>query len=109
MVSGTYSKRWIWTIWIALAFLAGYFVSVLFTYCFMCTPLTAYWESYNYDYDREFTCLNGNVLSPLVGVLSVVTDIYAVILPCAMLTRVNLDVPRRQKIGLNVIFSLSLV
>lgn len=109
MVVGTYSRRWVWAIWAALAFLAGYFVSILFAYCFMCQPLSAYWESYNYDYDREFTCLNGNILSPFVGALSVFTDVYAVILPCAMLARVNLDVPRRQKIGLNVIFGLGLM
>lgn len=109
MVVGTYSRRWLFAIWAALAFLAAYFVAVLFTYCFICKPLTAYWESYNFDYDKEFTCINGNVLSPFVGALSVFTDVYAVILPCAMLARVNLDVPRRQKIGLNVIFALGLV
>ena len=109
MVAGTYSKRWLFAIWAALAFLGGSFVSILFAYCFICRPLSAYWASYNFDYDQEFTCIDGNILSPFVGTLSVFTDIYAVALPCAMLARVNLDVPRRQKIGLNVIFALGLV
>lgn len=72
----------------------------------MCQPLSAYWESYAFNYDQPFTCINGNVLSPLVGVLSVVSDIYAVVLPCVWLHRYNLNVTRRQRIGLDVVFAL---
>ena len=106
MVTDTYSRRWLFAVWAALAFLAGYFVCIFFAYCFICQPLSAYWESYNFDYDEEFTCINGNILSPFVGALSVFTDIYAVVLPCAMLAKVDLNVPYRQKIGLNLIFAL---
>ena len=109
MVAGSYSRAWLFWIWASLAFLAGYFVSILLVYCFLCQPLSSYWESYNFDYDKPYTCINGDVLNPFIGVLSVFTDIYTVVLPCAMLSQVELDVPKRQKIGLNVIFALGLV
>lgn len=72
----------------------------------MCQPLSAYWLSYNFGYDKPYTCLNGNVLSPLVGVLSVVSDLYAVLLPCIWLHRYNLHITLRQRIGLDVVFAL---
>lgn len=72
----------------------------------MCQPLSAYWESYAFNYDKSFTCLDGNVLSPLVGVLSVISDIYAVVLPCVWLHRYNLNVTRRQRVGLDIVFAL---
>lgn len=109
MVAGTYSRKWLFWIWASLAFLGGYFVSILLVYCFICRPLPAYWESYNFGYDKPYTCINGDVLNPFIGALSVFTDVYTVILPCAMLANVNLDVPRIQKIGLNIIFALGLV
>lgn len=109
MVTGTYSRAWLYTIWAALAFLWAYFISILLVYCFLCRPLTAYWESYDFAYDKPYTCINGNVLNPFIGALSVFTDVYAVVIPCVMLAHVELDVPRRQRIGLNIIFALGLV
>ena len=41
--------------------------------------------------------------------LSIISDVYAVILPSIMLRHYDLDIPRRQKIGLNIIFGLGLV
>jgi hypothetical protein len=72
------------------------------TFCLICRPLSAYWESYDFSYDKEFTCIDGNVLTPVSGVLGVISDVYAVLLPCLMLRHYDLDVPRRQKIVLNV-------
>ena len=39
--------------------------------------------------------------------MSIASDLYSVLLPCIMLRK--FDAPRRQKIGLNVIFSLGLI
>ena len=109
MVKGSYDPRWLFAIYAALAFTAAYFVSILIMYCLVCQPLSAYWESYKFGYQKEFKCIDGNVLTPLIGVLSIVSDIYAVVLPFFMLRHYQLDVPRRQRIGLNIIFSLGLV
>ena len=109
MVKGSYDRRWLWAIWVALALNAIFFVALLITYCLICQPLSAYWKSYNFTYDKEFKCIDGNVLTVLTGVISVFSDLYAVILPFLMLRHYQLDVPMRQKIGLNIMFSLGLV
>ena len=109
MTKDTYSRLWLYAIWFALAFTAAYWLGVLLTYCFICTPLDAYWLSYNYSYHKPYTCLNGNILSPIVGSLSIVSDIYAVVLPCTVLHYYDLKVPRAQKVGLNIIFALGLM
>ena len=108
MVKGTYSRRWLFAIWAALAFTGGYFISILIAYCTICTPLSAYWEGFSGHYHEKFTCIDATVLVLFIGILSVISDIYAVILPSLMLRHYNLDVARRQKIGLNIIFGLSL-
>ena len=104
MVKDTYSRRWLYAIWAALACTGAFFVAIIFTYCFICQPLSAYWESYSLGYDEEYQCINGNILTPVSGVLSIISDLYAVILPCVMLRHYDLDVPRRQKIGLVRVF-----
>ena len=101
--------RSLYAIYAALAFTATYFVGILITYCLICQPLSAYWESYQFGYQKPFKCIDGNALTPIIGVLSIVSDIYAVVLPFFMLRHYQLDVPRRQRIGLNIIFSLGLV
>ena len=109
MAKDTYSRTWLYATWGALAFTAAYFIGVLLAYCLMCTPIEAYWLSYDPSYDKPHTCLNGNVLSPLVGVLSVISDIYAVLLPCIWLHRYNLHVTRRQRIALDIVFALGMM
>jgi hypothetical protein len=109
MAKDTYSRRWLYAIFAALAANAAFFVASLFVFCFMCQPLSAYWESYNFSYDKEYTCLDGNILTIVAGALGVVSDVFAVLLPTLMLRHYDLDVPRRQKIGLNIIFGLGFV
>jgi len=106
IVTDTYSRKWLYAIWGTLALTVGYFVGTLLSYCLVCRPLTAYWLSYDLSYDEPYTCVNGSVLSTFVGVISVLTDLLAVLLPGLMLRQFNLDVPRRQMIALNAIFGL---
>lgn len=109
MAKDTYNARWRWAIYAALAFTFAGFTAIVITYCLLCQPLNAYWLSYDYNYDKPYTCLKGNILSPTVGAISILSDLYATALPWAMLANYQLDVPRKQKIALNVMFSLSLV
>ncbi|KAF2773743.1 hypothetical protein EJ03DRAFT_286011, partial [Teratosphaeria nubilosa] len=100
--------NWIWAIWFAIAFTACYFVAILISYCFLCRPLDSYWLSYDllHPYTRHYKCIDGTAFSLSIGVLSVVSDLYAVFLPMIVLRKHDLDVPRRQRIGLNIIFGL---
>lgn len=72
-----------------------------------CSPTSAYWESFNPFYDKEFKCHETSFSNVLSGVLSVASDAWSVLLPCIMLY--NFEAPRRQKIALNIIFSLGLL
>jgi hypothetical protein len=109
MAKDTYSRRWLYAIFTALAANAAFFVAALVVFCTICQPLSAYWESYDLSYDKSYTCLDGNVLTIVSGALGVFSDVFAVLLPCLMLRHYDLDVPRRQKIGLNIIFGLGFV
>jgi hypothetical protein len=109
MTKDTYNRLWLYAIWGALAFTFIYFAGVLITYCLICMPLSSYWLSYDFSYDKEYHCVNGNILSPLVGALSIFSDLYATALPWAMLRSYKLDISRRQQVALNIIFSLSLI
>ena len=106
MVVDTISKRWKYAIWAALGFTTVYFIGVLLTLSFVCQPLEAYWMSYDFEWHKPYHCVEATALNPVIGVLSIVSDLYAVALPCVMLQHYELDVPRKQKIGLNVIFAL---
>jgi len=100
---------WKYAIWTALALTAGYFVAMLLALLLACRPLEAYWLAYDLDYAKSYTCVNSNASGLVVGIGSVISDLYAVILPFVILRSYSLNVPRRQTIGLNLIFSLSLL
>ena len=106
MAKDSLDRRWLYAIYLALSVTTAYGLAVLLTYCLICHPLSAYWESYDFTYDKPFTCIDGNALTLTSGVLSVLSDCYAVALPCLMLRHYSLDVPRKQKLVLNVIFGL---
>ncbi|KAF2173601.1 hypothetical protein M409DRAFT_48556 [Zasmidium cellare ATCC 36951] len=106
MAKDSLDRRWLYAIYLALSVTAAYGLAIFLTYCLICHPLSAYWESYDFSYDKPFTCIDGNALTLTSGILSVLSDCYAVALPCLMLRHYSLDVPRKQKIVLNVIFGL---
>lgn len=109
LVAGTYSKRWKYATWAAIAFTVGYCVSFIFVLIFGCQPTQAYWLSYDVQYllTQEFYCVDAKTANLAAGILSVVSDLYAVLLPCLMLR--HFDAPRKQKIALNLVFSFGLL
>ena len=109
LVTGTLARRWKLAIYFALAFHATYVLGITLGYVLICRPLEAYWKSYDYTYHEKYTCAPAESLNPVIGVLSVLSDIYAVALPFVILHYYQLDIPRRQKIGLNIIFTLGLL
>ena len=105
LVAGTYSNAFKWVVWTSIGFVALYtfvwFVLILTT----CTPLEAYWKSLNIDYTREYSCASYALqknLSLVGGVLSVITDLYSVLLPTSVL--LNLNITKKKKFGLVLIF-----
>jgi hypothetical protein len=109
LVSGTLARRWKLAIYFALAFHAAYLIGLTLSYVLICRPLEAYWKSFDYNWHEPYSCAPAESLNPVIGVLSVLSDIYAVALPFVILHYYTLDVPRAQKIGLNIIFALGLL
>ena len=107
LVEGTFSKRWKWATIVAIVFTICYCLAFILTLVFNCRPTEAYWKAFSFDYNVDYHCTNTKVLNPASGVMSVVSDLYSVILPMGMLRHFNTD--RRKKIALNAVFSLGLL
>ena len=107
LTKGTYNMRWKYAILVAIAVIAVYSLVFIFMLIFSCSPTAAYWKSFNPYYDEKFHCIQSQCTNVLSGALSIASDLYSVTLPCIMLRK--FDAPRRQKIALNIIFSLGLI
>lgn len=107
MAAGTFNKAWRWATWSGIAFIIIYMLAFLLYLIFNCTPTDAYWKSFDITYTHKYRCVDETVMDVIVGVLSVVTDFYAVMLPAFLFWKLTL--PLRQKIGLWLIFGLGLV
>jgi hypothetical protein len=104
---GTFNKRWQYCIYAALAFTVAWVLGFILTLVFSCNPTEANWQSANPNYHKKYSCVNARYENLISGTLSVVSDAYAVLLPCLMLR--HFDVSKRQKVALNIIFSLGLI
>lgn len=110
LVTGTYSKRYKWLIWFAIAFTIAY----TFTFCVVllanCTPTSAYWMAFDFKYalTQDYQCMDTSVINAMAGVCAAISDVYSVALPCFLTWQLN-SVPKAQKIALFGIFSLGLV
>lgn len=110
LVGGTYSKRYKWLIWFAIAFTIAY----SFTFCVMllvnCTPTRAYWMAFDFRYalTQNYECMDTSVINAMAGVCAAISDVYSVALPCILTWQLT-SVPKGQKIALFGIFSLGLV
>lgn len=109
MVVDTLARRWKLAIYFALAFHALYLIGTVLTMLLVCQPLDAYWKSYDFTWHHPYTCVDATTLNPVAGTLSVVSDVYSVVLPSIILSQYKLDLPRRQRVGLNVIFATGLL
>ena len=105
LVAGTYSTTYKWIIWCSIAFVVGYTISFFVLIYLACTPIEALWRQYDPQYTTPYHCSSASQnysISLLTGILSVVSDLYSVLLPTALLF--SLSISLRQKIGLMFIF-----
>ena len=107
LVQGTFSKRWKMATIGAVIFTIVYGVAFILALILNCRPTEAYWKSYSPSYTQSYECTDTTSLNPISGTLSVVSDLYSVVLPMAMMWHFEMD--KRKKIALNAIFSLGLI
>jgi hypothetical protein len=75
-----------------------------------CRPTRAYWMAFDlvYALTANYKCLSdSNAINAVAGVCAVLSDLYAVALPCIITW--HHAVPARQRIALNAIFALGFV
>lgn len=114
LVAGTCGKKFKWALWAGIGFIVA-FSFVLLTLMFTaCTNLEANWLRVDFKYVAthrgRFKCATVETsqrVAQFGGILSVLTDFYAVVLPAMLLHKIKIS--RRQKIGLMYIFGLGLL
>lgn len=105
----TCSILWIWAVWVAIGLTITYTLAFILALVFNCMPTEAYWKAFDLRYAAtvDYHCVDTTVINLLAGIMAVVSDLYAVALPCIMMR--NLRIPMRSKIALNFVFSLGLL
>lgn len=86
--------------WTTLLFIAGYTIGIFFALIFACNPVRRSWDVTVTEGD----CINQASLYIATAVVNIVSDVVIFCLPLPIV--VKLQVPRRQKIGLVLIFLL---
>ncbi|KAK3677324.1 hypothetical protein LTR78_002862 [Recurvomyces mirabilis] len=107
LVKDTYAKVWKFAVIGAIVFTALWTLAFLFLLIFNCSPTEAYWRSFKPTYTRPYNCVDTTIVNLLAGIFAIISDFYAVVLPCMMTRR--FDLPRAQKLALNGLFSIGLV
>ena len=72
-----------------------------------CNPVKANWKVFDPTFEEDWTCADTRQSSFAAGVLAVMSDCYALVLPWAMIW--PLEMPKRQKIALNMVFSFGVI
>lgn len=105
LVAGTYSTTYKWILWCSIGFVVIYTITFFAVIYASCIPIEALWRKYDPTYTTPYRCTSPGQaysLSIVIGALSVVSDLYSVLLPTLLLFSLSISV--RQKVGLMFIF-----
>lgn len=107
MVKDSVSRAWLYTLWFFLGVTVCAYIAEFIIYMNICHPLEAYWGFYRIGgFQTPFYCIDGQQLDLSIMILLGMSDTWSVVIPLMMLRHYQLDVTRRQKIALNMIFCL---
>ena len=109
MVKGLLEPKWRILIWAAIAFtlsytLAFFIVLIMTLNCFQFMAIKALGGT---PQDRPQLCVSAPQICIAAGVLSIVSDCYAIFLPWVITRRLSLSVRRR--LAMNALFASSVV
>lgn len=86
-----------WSVWVTMAFISSYTIGIVFALIFACNPISMAW-----DIRVGGECIDMAVLYIVTAAANICSDLILFCLPIPMVY--NLQIPRRQKIGLLGIF-----
>jgi hypothetical protein len=107
LIDRSYSKWISRAIWIAIAFTIAYWLAFSLFLVFACNPVEASWKSLNLKWNVPYHCVDRDVVDPLVGALSVFSDIYAMAIPIYIVSKLKMQTSR--KVVLYIVFCCGLV
>jgi hypothetical protein len=107
LTAGALPKTFLYVIYAIIAFITTYAIAFGFVLLVGCRPLDAYWYSALPTYTEEYSCYNEGAAAPAASIISVITDIIVVSLPCYVV--LGMMMPIRQKLTLFVIFGVGFV
>lgn len=97
ILAPSYNKAWDIAIWVAIGATAAYFLAVTLAFCFICDPLWSYWMSFSSTWQVSWHCADGQWLNYFIGIFSVISDVYAIALPLAVLEQTELQITWKQR------------
>ena len=107
VADGTLSRRFKWMTIGAIAFVILYTSVVFILMLLSCHPLDALWNRLDPNYNVDFHCSSvqeSGEVAILSRTLSVVTDVYSVLLPAYLLMQIRIG--ERQRVGLVIVFGI---
>lgn len=84
-----------------MAAVVAYSLCTIFGAAFTCVPVRHFWDK---DSEDDYRCVNQKALWFSNASLNIVTDL--VVLICPMPALKSLQLPKRQKIGVMIVFAL---
>ena len=86
-LSSNFSRKFLWAAWAGLIVNITYLLFFTSLLLGICRPLNAYWDRFSgvwLQKHPKFFCYSENIAMPLSAALSVVTDLYATIVPLVL-------------------------
>lgn len=93
--------------WVAMGFTIAWTLAFCIMLLATCQPVEASWMVFDPTYTKDWTCADTRSSNAAAGAFAVASDCYSLILPWAMIW--PLQMPRRQKIALNIVFSFGMI
>ena len=95
--------------WVGIIFNLGYWIAFMLELSLICIPTEAFWMQFDpvWAATHHFSCGLERLSAPSSGVLSVVGDFYATMVPLLQIQSMNLST--RQKLAIYPVFGLGFV
>lgn len=106
----TFTKTYIRILWACIAFVAAYGIAFTILQTFNCNPVNAFWDQLSLEWianPRPYTCTNEGVGVFVTGIVSIIQDFIAALLPTWLFW--SLKIPKRQKIALAIVFLIGFI
>jgi hypothetical protein len=91
-------RWWRWSVYSVLFLVAGYNLAIMLVIIFGCTPFEKSWDFTI----LEGSCVNRPAVYICTAILGIASNLILLVMPLPMILR--LQMPRRQKAGLVVLF-----